>query len=150
MNWFSFFDNLSDDEKDKIAILRVMECTNGVIQHAHRGSEPYALSIEDTREAMKFSMGAMKRMTIPLKSGNVTFTPETEKVLRQIRELYISGVKQGNREDFDEFMMASVGSSRAVGKERLLNAAKTIQKDVNCKPICEHTSWGVGYLVGLL
>ena len=33
--WDLIFQNLSDSEKDKIAVLRVMECANGVIQHAY-------------------------------------------------------------------------------------------------------------------
>ena len=35
-NWKEIYGNLPSDELDKIAILRVMECTNGVIQYAFR------------------------------------------------------------------------------------------------------------------
>jgi altronate dehydratase len=72
-NWDELFGNLSDEEKNKIAILRVIECSNGVIQHMFRAHDEDALSIEETRDAMKFSMGCMKTMTIPLKSHTVTF-----------------------------------------------------------------------------
>ena len=146
MNWTTFFDNLSDSEKDKIAILRVMECTNGVIQHAHRDNANHALSIEDTREAMKFSMGCMKRMQIPLKDETITFEPETEEVLRQVRELYISGVKNGVEEDFDEFMRASEASVKGVGKMRLVEASKTIRDEFD-NPISRNVNWGLGYLL---
>ena len=59
-NWKELYDSLPDTEKDKIAILRVMECTNGVIQHAFRDGEEYALPVEETRKAMKFSMSCIK------------------------------------------------------------------------------------------
>ena len=37
-DWKTIFNSLSDGEKDKVAVLRVMECANGVMQHAHRWS----------------------------------------------------------------------------------------------------------------
>ena len=67
-DWKTIYSNLPEEELDKIAILRVMECTNGVIQHAFRGEEEYALSIEETRRAMKFSMSCIKNLAIPLKN----------------------------------------------------------------------------------
>ena len=33
-DWKAIYRDLPDEEKEKIAILRVMECSNGVIQHA--------------------------------------------------------------------------------------------------------------------
>ena len=45
-NWKELYENLPPEELDKIAILRVMECTNGVIQHSFRDNEEYALSVE--------------------------------------------------------------------------------------------------------
>ena len=145
MDWTNFFSNLSDEEKDKIAILRVMECTNGVLQHAHRDGASYALPIEQTREAMQFSMKAMKRMTIPLRDKDITFEPETEVVLRKVRDLYISGVKNGNEEDFQEFMRASEASVQGVGWERLVEAAKVIHKEFD-NPIGVYSSYGLQYL----
>ena len=58
-DWKEIYGNLPDTEKDKIAVLRVMECTNGVIQHSYRDNEPWALPIEETRKAMKFSMSCI-------------------------------------------------------------------------------------------
>ena len=55
-NWKEKYNELTDSELNKIAILRVMECTNGVIQHAFRDGAEYALPIEQTRDTMKFSM----------------------------------------------------------------------------------------------
>jgi len=145
MDWTAFFENLSDSEKDKIATLRVIEVTTGMIQHAHRDNASYALPIEETREAMKFSMGCMKRMNIPIGGETITFEPETEEFLREVRKLYISGVKNGVEEDFEEFMRASAASVNAVGMPRLLKAADAIKVGIN-NPISNHVMWGVSYL----
>ena len=102
-NWKELYDNLHNEELDKIAILRVMECTNGIIQYAFRDGEDYALSIDDTRRAMKFSMSCMKRMQIPLKGETITFAPETEELIRQARDYYVRGYKQGDDEAPQEF-----------------------------------------------
>ena len=74
-DWKQIYSDLPEEELDKIAVLRVMECTNGIIQYAHRDDASYKLSIEDTRRAMKFSMGCIKRMRIPLKEETITFAP---------------------------------------------------------------------------
>ena len=78
--WKQKFEALSEEELEKLAILRVMECTNGVIQYAHRDNAPYKLSIEDTRRAMKFSMGCIKRLEIPMGDETITFAPETKEL----------------------------------------------------------------------
>jgi len=145
MNWNNFFSNLTDEEKDKIAVLRVIECTNGVIQYAHRDSAPYALPIEQTREAMQFSMGCMKRMAIPVGGETITFSKETEEVLREIRKLYVSGVKNGNEEDFAKFMEASKASVQGVGYNRLVGAAEFIRENID-NVISKHVDWGRSYL----
>jgi len=145
-DWKTIYSNLPEEELDKIAILRVMECTNGVIQHAFRGGEDYALSIDETRKAMKFSMSCMKNMAIPFKEAIITFAPETEELMREARELYVSGVKQGNDEDFDEFMKISEASAQACGVDRLISAAKILKENVDDIPP-DTVKWGVGYLM---
>ncbi len=121
-NWDEVFGSLSDGEKNKIALLRMIECSNGVIQHAYRDKQIYALSTYSTRKAMKFSMGCMKTMSIPLKVNTITFEEETTKILREVRELYVSGFKNGNDEDMQEFLRASKANLNAVGPKRILEA----------------------------
>jgi len=145
-DWKTIYNNLPSEELDKIAILRVMECTNGVIQHAFRGNEEHALSVEETRKAMKFSMGCMKRMEIPLKEETITFAPETKELMRQARDLYVSGVKQSNDEDFAEFMRISEASAQACGVDRLISAAKILRENVDDIPP-DTVRWGIGYLM---
>jgi hypothetical protein len=124
-DWNSIFNNLSDEEKNKIAILRVIEC------HMFRANDEDALSVEETRDAMKFSMGCMKTMTIPLKSHTVTFAEETASVMREVRELYVSGFKNGNQEDLEEFMRASKANLNALGQKRILEARQIVFDEVD-------------------
>ena len=148
-DWYSIFNNLSDEEKNKIAILRVIECSNGVVQHMFRANDEYALSLEETRDAMKFSMGCMKTMTIPLKSHTVTFTEETSSIMREVRELYVSGFKNGNQEDLEEFMRASKANLNAVGQKRILEARQIVFDEVDDIPPCA-LDWGIGYIFSLV
>ena len=148
-NWDELFGNLSDEEKNKIAILRVIECSNGVVQHMFRANDEDALSIEETRDAMKFSMGCMKTMTIPLKSHTVTFAEETASVMHEVRELYISGFKNGNQEDLEEFMRASKANLNAVGQKRILEARQIVFDEVDDIPPCA-LDWGLGYIFSLV
>ena len=145
-DWKTIYNNLPSEELDKIAILRVMECTNGVIQHDFRGNEEHALSVEETRKAMKFSMGCIKRMEIPLKEETITFAPETEELMRQARDLYVSGVKMGNDEDFEEFMKVSAATAQACGIDRIIAGARILKENVDDIPP-ETLSWGVAYLM---
>ena len=148
-NWDELFDNLSDEEKNKIALLRVIECSNGVVQHMFRANDEDALSVEETRDAMKFSMGCMKTMTIPLKSHTVTFSEETASVMKEVRELYISGFKNGNQEDMEEFIRASKANLNAVGKKRILEARQIVFDEVDDIPPCA-LDWGLGYIFSLV
>ena len=148
-NWDELFGNLSDEEKNKIAILRVIECSNGVVQHMFRANDEDALSIEETRDAMKFSMGCMKTMSIPLKSKTVEFEKETAEILREVRELYISGFKNGNEEDFNEFLRASKANLNAVGPRKILEARQIVFNEVDDIPPCA-LDWGLGYIFSLV
>ena len=144
-NWNQIFENLSDTEKDKVAVLRVMECANGVMQHAYREKQIFAYSTYETRKAMKFSMSCMKRMQIPLKDETIAFEPETEKLLREVRDLYISGFKNGNEEDFKEFMIVSGACIRALGKERIVTAKDVLAQNISDIPL-QALDWGVRYI----
>lgn len=145
-DWKTIYNNLPSEELDKIAVLRVMECTNGVIQHAFRDNEEYALPVEQTRKAMKFSMGCIKRMEIPLKEETITFSPETEELMREARECYINGVKMGDDSAFDEFMKISEATAQACGVDRIVKAKQILEENVDDFPP-ETLKWGVAYLM---
>tara|TARA_B100001142_G_scaffold131600_1_gene133195 strand:+ start:63221 stop:63676 length:456 start_codon:yes stop_codon:yes gene_type:complete len=148
-DWYSIYNNLPDTEKDKIAILRVMECTNGVIQHAFRDNAEHALPLDETREAMKFSMSCMKNMEIPLKEETITFEPETQELMKEARRLYVSGVKKGNAEDFEEFMEISKATAKSCGIVRLVKAKQVLEENVDAIP-SSTLNWGLSYLCQFL
>ena len=145
-DWKTLYNNLPSEELDKIAVLRVMECTNGIIQYAHRDNASYKLSIEETRRAMKFSMSSIKNLQIPLKEETLTFAPETQELMRQARDFYIRGMKQGDDEAYAEFMKISKESARACGMERIIKAQKLIEEQVDDIPT-RTIVWGVEYLM---
>ena len=148
-NWDFIFQALPDEEQDKLALLRLIECSNGVAQHMFRNEDEDALSPEETRTAMKFSMGCMKTQSIPLGDEVIVFAPETARIMSEVRELYISGFKQQNQEDYEEFMVASVANLGAIGKERILKA-RTILFD-NLYEIPHFTlDWGLSYIFSLM
>ena len=148
-NWNKIFEKLPDEEQDKLALLRVIETSNGVIQSLFRNKDADALSPEETRTAMKFSMSAMKNQTIPLGDEVVVFALETAEIMKEVRELYISGFKQQNQEDYDEFMIASVANLGAIGKERILKARTILFNDLYEIPV-HCIDWGLSYIFSLM
>jgi len=144
--WLSIWKELSNEELDKVALLRVIECTNGVIQHLYREDSPKKLSIEQTRAAMNFSMKAMKTMEIPLKSGLITFTKETELRLREARDLYIRAFKQNEDEAYSAFFNCSEASVRVVGETRLYEASYKIDQELYDVFPVGTSEWGLQYL----
>jgi len=145
IDWEARFQALPDVEQDKLALLRLVECTNGVIQHAYRAGEDDTLTVNEVREAMKFSMGCMKRQEIPVGDKIVTFSPETKELMTEMRRLYISGAKNGNSKDFDEFLKGSKANLLAIGKERILHARRLVFEHIDELP--PHTlDWGLAYI----
>jgi len=145
-NWQETFETLTEDQKEKLSVLRVMECTNGIIQYAYRDNAPHALSAEDTRRAMKFSMGCIKRMEIPLGEEVITFDDDLKEVFSEIRDLYVSGAKNGNDQDFAEFMRISIIMYNVLGKERIVNAQKLLSQHIE-EIAPDKLQWGVDYIM---
>ena len=148
-DWNKIFKALPDEEQDKLALLRVIETSNGVIQSLFRNKDADALSPEETRAAMKFSMSAMKNQSIPLGDEVVIFALETAEIMKEVRELYISGFKQQNQEDYEEFMIASVANLNSIGKERILKARTILFNDLYEIP-AHCLDWGIQYIFGLM
>ncbi len=121
-DWSNTFNSLSSDELDDLAVLRIVECSNGVYQYKFRDSEPDALPIEETRRLMGFSMSSIKRQQIVLDSETIEFTPRVKEIMVQVRDLYISGMKHGNEADYAEFLKSSLACLQACGIDRLIAA----------------------------
>lgn len=148
-NWKAIFNAIPPVEQDKLALLRLIECSNGVIQHSYRSGEEDTLTTDEVRTAMKFSMGCMKTQEIPLGDEVITFTPETKEILCMIRELYISGFKNNNENDYNEFMIASKANLSAVGKERIFRARTILFEHLYDIPYYT-LDWGISYIFGLM
>jgi len=122
-NWTETFESLTDQDKDDLAVLRLVETANGVCQYMYRDGDKDALSIEDTRKLMNFSMSSIKRQQIVLDSETIEFTPRVKEIMVQVRDLYIKGAKHGDDKAYEEFLRASLACLLACGLERL-EAAK--------------------------
>ena len=146
-NWKETFEALTEEQKNNLAILRVMECSNGLIQYAYRDQANHALSIEDTRRAMKFSMGCIKKMEIPLGETTITFGDDLKDIFGEIRDLYQSG--KTNQKDFDEFMRISIIMYNVLGKERVQEAQKVLSQHIT-EIAPEHLQWGANYIINFI
>ena len=94
---------------------------------------------------MKFSMGCMKRMEIPVGEHIVRFSAESIVLFSEMRRLYISGQKQNNQADFNEFLKGSKANLIAVGKDRILHARRLVFEHIDALP--PHTlEWGLSYI----
>ena len=143
-DWKQTFESLTEEQKHKLALLRVVECTNGVIQYAFRDGSDKALSIEETRRAMKFSMGCIKRMQIPLGEEVITFEDDLKEIFKEIRDLYVRG--KTNENVFAEFMKISIIMYNVLGADRILEAQKLLSKHmVEIEP--QHLPLGVDYII---
>ncbi len=148
-DWDTAFNALPSEELDKLAVLRVMECANGVLQHMYRDNDPDALSVEDTRRAMNFSMSSIKKMQIDLESESITFADDTIVLMREVRDLYLEGVKRNNDEAYTKFLISSLACLKACGMERLQVAHDKLFNDCYEMP---PYAWGFGmsYIRGFL
>ena len=148
-DWDIAFNSLPSEELDKLAVLRVMECANGVLQHMYRDNDPDALSVEETRRAMTFSMSSIKKMQIDLESESITFEDDTIALMSEVRDLYLEGVKRNNDEAYTKFLIASLACLKACGMERLQAAHDKLFND--CYEMPPYAwSFGMSYIRGFL
>lgn len=145
-DWASTWGSCTPEELDAIALLRVVECSNGCIQHAFRDNSVAALPIEQTRAAMNFSMAAMKNLVIEIGEDVIRFEGELAEALREARELYIRAFKRGDEEAMSEFFACSEASVRAVGEDRLHQAADRLRTELSHVFPGTTPDWGLQYL----
>ena len=90
-----------------------------VIQHAFRDEDERALSVEQTRECMKLSMGTIKNKVLPLPDGRtkVILPEECHEIMNTARDLYVRGFKQGDEEALEEFFALSKAHFQVLGRE---------------------------------
>ena len=148
-DWTTTFNSIPSEELDKLAVLRIMECTNGIIQYMYRDKAPDALSLEDTREAMKFSMSSIKQMQIVLDNETIDFADDTKEIMGRVRDLYVRGMKQNDDVAYEEFLIASKACMIACGSSRLLAARDKLFSE--CYSMPPHTwDYGLGYCINFM
>ena len=133
-DWTATFNSLPPEELDALAVLRIVECSNGIIQYMFRDKVPDALSVEDTRQAMGFSMSSIKRMQIVLESETIEFADATKKIMGDVRDLYLRGMKRGDDEAYAEFLRSSLACLQACGLPRLQAARDKLFADCYSMP----------------
>lgn len=149
-DWAAFYGSLDEENLRAIALLRVIECTNGCIQHAFRDNNPVALSVEETREAMRYSMTAMKELAFQVGEQSFSFEGEVAEGLREARELYVRAFKQGDESAMDEFFDCSIACVRELGEQRILDAVSLVKSNLAATYPERTVDWGLAYLLRLL
>ena len=117
--WKDIWSSQSQEVLDATALIRVVECTNGCVQHAFRDEDERALSVEQTRECMKLSMGTIKNKVLPLPDGRtkVILPEECHEIMNTARDLYVRGFKQGDEEALEEFFALSKAHFQVLGRK---------------------------------
>ena len=133
-NWTETFESLTDEDKDKLAVLRIIECSNGICQYMYRDGDKDALSIEDTRRLMGFSMSSIKRQQIVLESETIEFSPEVKEIMANVRDLYVQGMKMQDDEAYEEFLRSSLACLIACCVDRLEAAKAKLFSDCYAAP----------------
>lgn len=120
--WQDYTDHLDD-----VALIRAVECTNGCVQYALRDSEPFSLSIDQSRECMKLSMGFILHKEIQLSTHLYRISPVLYPILDEVRELYIQGFKHSNTEALQQFYAHSVAQFNIIQKPRIDHAIDIVR-----------------------
>jgi hypothetical protein len=117
--WKDIWCSQSQEVLDATALIRVVECTNGCVQHAFRDGDERALSVEQSRECMKLSMGTIKNKVLPLPDGRtkVILPEECHEIMNTARDLYVRGFKQGDEEALEEFFALSKAHFQVLGRQ---------------------------------
>jgi hypothetical protein len=116
--WTDIWKSQTPEVLDATALIRVIECTNGCIQHAFRDDDERALSPEQTRDCMKLSMGTIKNKVLPLPDGTEIVLPEEcHGIMNEARDLYVRGFKQNDNDALDEFLCLSKAHFKVLGRK---------------------------------
>lgn len=123
-------ENIDAKELDKLALLRVLEVTNGCTQWGFRRKDQHCLSVEKTRECMNTVMGFILSKRIDLPSGeSISFAKSTEQLMDEVRELYHNAFKKHHAGSEREFYARSTAIFLVCGYERLEVAMQIVNKE---------------------
>lgn len=108
------------DELDKLALLRVLEVTNGCLQWGFRRGDAEALSPERTRTCMQTVIGFINERRIVLPDGSrVLFSPAVIQMIGEGQALYREAFKRHDAEAERRYFAASTAQFLVYGKPRM-------------------------------
>lgn len=117
-------------ELDKLALLRVLEVTNGCTQWAFRRQDPQCLSVDQTRECMRTVIGFILAKQIDLPSGDsIHFSPPIEQLMNEVRELYHAAFKKHIEGAEREYYASSAAQFLVYGRQRLESATQVVAQE---------------------
>ncbi|MEB3228086.1 MAG: hypothetical protein VKJ27_06860 [Synechocystis sp.] len=111
---------IAPEELDKLALLRVLEVTNGCLQWAFRRQDEQALSVEQTRACMQVVIGFIKEKKIvyPNKKS-LTFSPEVMELIETGTLLYRQAFKQNLETAKADYFVYSTAQFIVYGRQRI-------------------------------
>ncbi|MFM1842175.1 MAG: hypothetical protein RLZZ490_911, partial [Cyanobacteriota bacterium] len=111
---------IAPEELDKLALIRVLEVTNGCLQWAFRRQDKQALSVEQTRDCMQMVIGFIKDKKITYPNGKIiTFSPEVVQLMETVTLLYRQAFKQNNETARAEYFIHSTAQFIVFGRQRI-------------------------------
>lgn len=117
-------------ELDKLALLRVLEVTNGCTQWGLRRHDPHCLSVEQTRDCMRTVIGFILAKQIDLPSGDsIRFSPPIEQLMNEVRELYHAAFKKHVEGAEREYYASSAAQFLVYGRPRLESAIQVVAQE---------------------
>ncbi len=121
---------LDPTELDKLAILRVLEVTNGCTQWAFRRQDPECLSVEQTRECMRIVIGYIGEKQIDLPKGeSIRFSSDIEHLIEEGRTLYRDAFKNNVAEARKTYFAYSAAQFLVYGRDRLQMADQLVRQE---------------------
>ena len=121
---------IPSQELEKLAIIRVLEVTNGCTQWAFRRQDENCLSLEQTRECMKQVMGFIKNKKIVLSPDKIIeFPPAIESLIDDSRKLYQDAFKNNVAGAEEEFYAYSTALFLVCGHQRLEKAMELVNQE---------------------
>ncbi|TAG93596.1 MAG: hypothetical protein EAZ09_13780 [Oscillatoriales cyanobacterium] len=121
---------IESKELDKLAILRVLEVTNGCTQWGFRRKDEQCLSVEQTRECMKKVIGFIQDKKIDLPSGeSIHFTSSIKHLMDEARELYQDAFKKNIADKEKEYYAYSTALFLVCGRPRLNAASQLVKQE---------------------
>lgn len=121
---------LDATELDNLAILRVLEVTNGCLQWGFRRQDEECLSVEQTRECMRQVIGFIRAKQIDLPNGNsIHFSQAIEQLIEEGTKLYQNAFKNNIPEAEQEYYAYSTAQFMVYGRQRVENAWQLVQQE---------------------